>query len=140
MEKIGFLKKRYSYPRELKLEVIDCFEPIYVIKKNGAQERISCKLAAYKLRIDLKTLRSWVSSKASILAQKMGCRRNRCKEVKVREPEMEEKLNRQFEEARKEGRRIDSKWLLRRAKEIYGEFHNQCVVQAQSVGTAIRRR
>jgi Tc5 transposase DNA-binding domain len=44
---------------------------------------------------------------------------------------MEIELNKLFQEARAEGRKIGQKWILRHAKEIYRTLHPERAIQGQ---------
>lgn len=133
-EDIGDYKgKRYSYSREHKLAAIQYFQTTWR-RGNPAQEiddfvRISVRYAARKLKITRKMLRHWVASKASIQNQKKGGKRASRPNGKAKEPKMEEELNKRFEAARAEGRKISFKWMKRHAMDIYAKLHPQRVIR-----------
>jgi Tc5 transposase-like DNA-binding protein len=122
-------QRRYAYQQEHKLAAIDYYQTTWKKLKDGSFERISCRLAAKKLKITRKMLRSWVVNKAKILAQKKGSFRARQPWRTVKEEEMEIQLNQRFEDARVQGRKISLKWILRHARDIYGKIHPERVIQ-----------
>jgi hypothetical protein len=87
-------------------------------KKGGLDIPITLSYAAEQLRVDRHCLRDWKDNKNKILMMKKGALRHRGRSV-GREPEMEFKLNAQFEQARAIGRVISSKWFISHAKAIY---------------------
>lgn len=107
------IHRRYAYTREHKLVAID-----YTLNtwerdpRTGQLEHISRYYAAKRLKVTRITLTSWVKKKKKILAQKRGSRR--LQQLKAgRHPEMENKLNQEFEEARDIGRKISHSWFTR---------------------------
>ena len=124
--------RRYAYTREHKLAAIDYFQKTWKKLDNGDFERISVRYAARKLKITRKMLRSWVSNKASILNQRVGSKRTRKPWSEVKEQQMEIELYRAFEEARAQARKIDSKWFLRHARDIYGRLHPERVLRNEN--------
>jgi hypothetical protein len=70
-------KRRYAYSREHKLAAIDYFQTTWKKNKDDTFERISVRFATRKLKITRKMLRSWVSNKVRIMAQKRGSFRSR---------------------------------------------------------------
>lgn len=115
--------KRYAYSREQKLAAIDYFQTTWKELKDGTHERISLRLSAKRLKVSRKLLRTWVANKEKIQNQRKGTFRARKQRSCVQEPEMERRLNARFEEAREQGRKISYKWMLRHAKQIYGELY-----------------
>lgn len=90
------------------------------------------RFVAKKLKISRKMLRSQISNKASILAQRKGSYRTRQPWIKVKEEEMEIKLNQRFVEARSQGRKITFTWILRHAQDIYRKIHPNRVIQHEN--------
>jgi hypothetical protein len=107
------LHRRCAYTREHKLRAID-----YAITtwerhpRTGGLGHISQYYAAKRLKISRNTLHRWIKSKQKILRQKKGSRRLRLSKV-GHEPEMEKKLNLEFEAAREIGRQISHRWFTR---------------------------
>lgn len=117
-------KRRYNYTREHKLAAIEYYQTTWdKIKDTFA--RISVRRAAFKLKISRKMLRSWVLNKDKIMRQPVGSRRSRQPWKVVKEQEMEHTLNARFVEARKLGRKISFKWILRHARDIYSQIYPQ---------------
>jgi len=112
-------QRRIGYSREKKLQAITYVTSTDMPgKKGGPDIPITLSYAAKQLRIDRHCLRDWKDNKAKILGMKKGALRCRGRSV-GREPEMEFKLNAQFEQARAIGRIISSKWFINHAKAIY---------------------
>lgn len=126
-------RRRASYPREYKLAAIEYFQITWRKKKDGSIERLSVQRAARRLKIDRRSLRRWVRNMQKIIDQPKGSRRApRQKGSKGREHEMEILLNKEFEDARAKGRKIDDRWLLRHAKKIYRELHPERVIRLEN--------
>ena len=101
--------KRYAYSREQKLAAIDYFQTTWKELKDGTHERISLRSASKKLKVSRKQLRNWVANKERIQQQKRGTFRARKQSTYVQEPELERRLNAQFEAARDQGRKVSFK-------------------------------
>jgi hypothetical protein len=121
-------RHRYAYPREHKLAAIEYFLTTWVKRKDGEFEKLSCRKASRRLKITRKMLRHWVRNRVSIENQRKGSKRARKPNSRVKEEQMEIELNRRFEQARAQGRKVSFKWILRHAREIYGEIHPDRVV------------
>ena len=121
-------RHRYAYPREHKLAAIEYFLTTWVKGKDGEFEKLSCRKASRRLKITRKMLRHWVRNRVSIENQPKGSIRARRPNSHVKEEQMEVELNRRFEQARAQGRKVSFKWILRHAREIYGEIHPDRVV------------
>lgn len=124
-------RRRYSYTREHKLAAIEYLQTTWMKRSDGTLVRISLRRAARKLKITRKMLRTWVKDNQKILNQKKGSRRAREPWEKGQEDQMEIELNKLFQEARAEGRKIGQKWILRHAKEIYRTVHPERAIQGQ---------
>ena len=120
--------KRYAYSREQKLAAIDYFQTTWKELKDGTHERISLRSASKKLKVSRKQLRNWVANKERIQQQKRGTFRARKQSTYVQEPELERRLNAQFEAARDQGRKVSFKWMMRHARQIYGELYPQRII------------
>jgi hypothetical protein len=121
--------RRYAYSREHKLAAIDYFQTTWRQNLDGTHQRLSNRYASRKLKITRKQLRDWVANKEKILRQKKGTfRSNQDRAFTVQEPELERLLNNCFEKAREQGRKISYKWMLRHAKQIYGELYPERVI------------
>jgi len=90
---------------------------------------MSNRYAARKLKISRKLLRDWVKNHHKILNQKRGTFRARRRDAPAKEPEMERLLNKKFEEARAQGRKISYKWVIRHAKNFYEQLHPDRVLR-----------
>ena len=107
------INRRCSYTREHKLAAID-----YAINtwerhpRTNQLDHISKYYAAKMLKIHHTLLTRWIKKKRKILAQKRGARRLQLTKV-GRLPELEKKLNQEFEEAREIGRQISHNWFTR---------------------------
>jgi DDE superfamily endonuclease len=114
-------RRRAAYSREKKLQAITYITSTDIQKKGaaiGVMEPISLLYASEKLKVDRKNLRDWKNSKEKILGMKKGAYRARGPSL-GREPLLESKLNKKFEEERAIGRIISSTWFIRHAKAIY---------------------
>ena len=123
-------QKRHSYPREYKLAAVEYFQTTWIRVAGGKKERITVRRAAWRLKIDRKSLRRWVANKQKIVAQPKGSRRARkAHNTNGRYHELEVKLYQEFMEARELGRKIDDKWLLRHAKAIFRTMYPHRVLR-----------
>lgn len=104
--------RRCSYTREHKLAAIDYALNTWERLPNGQLEHVSKYYVAKRLRIQAALLARWIKSKHRILHLKKGAQRLRLSKV-GRHPEMEKKLNLEFEVARSTGRQITHRWFLR---------------------------
>lgn len=104
--------RRCAYTREHKLAAIDYTLNTWERGVTGVLEHISRYFAAKQLKIDHTLLGRWIKNKQKILHQKRGARRLVLSRV-GREPEMEKKLNMDFEVARSIGRQITHRWFNR---------------------------
>jgi hypothetical protein len=104
--------RRCSYTREHKLAAIDMATTTWSRCPDGSLEHVSRYYIAKRLRITSTTLGRWIKSKHRILALKRGSQRLRLSKV-GRHPDLERKLNIDFEEARSIGRQITHHWFLR---------------------------
>jgi hypothetical protein len=125
-------RRRHSYPREYKLAAVEYFETTWMKGKDGEPVKISLRKATRKLKIDRKTLRQWICNKQKILNQKKGSRRAWNTWNKGKEHEMEVLLNKEFEKAQEQGQKISDRWLLRHAREIYGQLYPERVIKGQN--------
>jgi len=99
------------------------------VLKDGTHERMSNRYAARKLKISRKLLRDWVKNHHKILNQKRGTFRARRRDALAKELEIERLLNKKFEEARNQRRKISYKWVIRYAKNIYKQLHPDRVLR-----------
>jgi hypothetical protein len=104
--------RRCSYTREHKLAAIDYALNTWERLPNGHLDHISRYYVAKRLRIHRTTLTEWIKSKARILHAKRGASRLRLSTVS-RHPQLEKRLNQEFEIARGFGRQITHRWFLR---------------------------
>ena len=104
--------RRCSYPREHKLAAIDYALHTWERLSDGRLEHISRYFAAKRLRISNTLLTRWIQKKDRILLQKRGSLRLRVSKV-GRHPELEKRLNSEFETARSTRRQITHRWFLR---------------------------
>ncbi len=105
--------RRYAYSREQKLAAIDYFQTTWKQKLDDTYERMSNRYASCRLRITRKQLRDWVANKERIMIQKRGsfCRKQN-RVSTIQEPQLEYLLNKRFEKAREQGRKISFKWMM----------------------------
>jgi hypothetical protein len=114
-------KRRIAYSREKKLQAITYITSTDMPKKGGVLGEmvpITLTYAGVQLKVDRRSLREWRESKAKILGMKKGAMRARGPSI-GREPELEIKLNTEFEAERAIGRIISSAWFIKHAKAIY---------------------
>jgi hypothetical protein len=104
--------RRCSYTREHKLAAIDFALNTWQRQLNGTLEHVSRYYVAKRLRITPTTLGRWIKNKHRILALRRGTQRLRLSKV-GRHPDLERKLNIDFEAARSMGRQITHRWFLR---------------------------
>jgi hypothetical protein len=104
--------RRCNYTREHKLAAIDFALNTWERLPNGTLGHISRYYAAKKLRVHQITLSRWIKNKQRILHLKKGATRLRLSRV-GKHPEMEKRLNSEFEAARSIGRQITHRWFLR---------------------------
>ena len=104
--------RRCSYTREHKMAAIDFALNTWQRRPNGTLEHISRYYVSKRLRIHTSLLGRWIKNKRRILALKKGARRLRLSKV-GRHPELEKRLNQEFEAARSIGRQITHSWFLR---------------------------
>jgi hypothetical protein len=104
--------RRCSYTREHKLAAIDLALNTWERLPNGSLEHVSRYYVAKRLRVHQITLSRWIKNKQRILHMKRGTLRLRLSKV-GRHPEMEKRLNSEFEAARSIGRQITHRWFLR---------------------------
>jgi hypothetical protein len=124
--------KRHAYSREHKLIAIDYFNTTWKELEDGTFERLSCRYAARKLKITRKMLRSWVCNKEKILAQPKGTFRSRRQYALPKEAQLEDELDAEFDTARKKGRKVSKKWILRHARAIYARLYPHRVVTPEN--------
>jgi hypothetical protein len=106
------ITRRCAYTREHKLTAIDYVLNTWERLPDGSMAHISRYYASKRLKINQALLGRWIKNKKTILHQKKGARRMRLLK-EGREPEMERKLNIEFEAARDIGRRITHRWFTR---------------------------
>jgi hypothetical protein len=106
------ISRRCAYTREHKLAAIDYALNTWERLPDGTLTHISRYYASKRLKINQALLGRWIKNKKIILHQKRGARRMRLSKA-GREPEIERKLNMEFEEARDIGRRITHRWFTR---------------------------
>jgi hypothetical protein len=104
--------RRCSYTREHKLAAIDYALNTWERLPEGRLVHISRYYAAKRIRVTQSSLTRWIKNKHRILHLKRGAQRLRVSKV-GRHPEMEKKLNLDFETARSIGRQITHRWFLR---------------------------
>lgn len=80
-------------------------------RSNGSLEHISRYYVAKRLRVHETVLGRWIKNKDRIIALKKGAQRLKLTRVR-RHPELEKKLNLDFEKARSIGRQITHRWFL----------------------------
>jgi hypothetical protein len=74
-------------------------------------------------------LRSRVCNKEQILAQPKGTFRSRRQYALPKEAQLEDELDIEFDTARKKGRKVSKKCILRHARTIYARLYPHRVVQ-----------
>ncbi len=126
-------QRRIAYSREKKLQAITYLASTDMPGKGGSDIPITLSYAAKQLCVDRHCLRDWKDNKAKILGMKKGALRCRGPSI-GREPEMESKLNAQFEEARAIGMIISSKWFIKHAKAIYRIQYPRRISQDEVTG------
>ena len=104
--------RRYSYTREHKLAAIDMATTTWSRRPDGSLEPVSRYYVAKRLRISQPNLTRWIKNKHRILALKVGAQRLQTSRV-GQHPDLEKKLNLDFEAARSIGRQITHHWFLR---------------------------
>lgn len=108
--KLSRKKCRIAYLREKKLQAITYLTSTDMPKKGavlGEIVPITLSYASVQLKVDRKNLRDWRDNKAKILGMKKGVMRARGPSI-GREPELEIKLNSEFETERAIGQIISS--------------------------------
>jgi hypothetical protein len=104
--------RRCSYTREHKLAAIQFALNTWERRPNGALDHVSRYYVCKRLRLHHTLLGRWIKNKHRILALKKGAQRLRLSKI-GRYPELEKKLNQDFEAARSSGRQITHRWFLR---------------------------
>ena len=104
--------RRCSYPREHKLAAINYALNTWERLQGSRLKYISRYFAAKRLRISDTLLTRWIQKKDRIILQKQGSLRLRVSKV-GRHPEIEKRLNSEFETARSIRRQITYRWFLR---------------------------
>jgi hypothetical protein len=99
------------------------------VLKDGTHKRISNQYAARKLKISRKLLRDWVKNHHKILNQKRGTFQAHHRDAPAKEPKMERLLNKKFEEAQAQGRKISYKWVICHTKNFYKQLHPDRVLR-----------
>ena len=99
------INRRCAYTREHKLAAIDYVLNTQKRLPDRTFTHISRYYASKRLKINQALLGRWIKNKKMILYQKRGARRMRLTKV-GKEPEIERKLNMEFEEARDIERQI----------------------------------
>jgi hypothetical protein len=106
------IDRRCAYTREHKLAAIDYALNTWQRLPDRSLVHISRYYASKRLKINQALLGRWIKNKKTILYQKKGTRRIRLTKT-GREPEIERRLNMEFEEACDIGRRITHRWFTR---------------------------
>jgi hypothetical protein len=120
------INRRCAYTREHKLAAIDYVENTWERNPAGELVHISRYYAGQKLKLCPSLLLRWIKNKQKIMQQKRGARRLRVKKV-GKEPEMEKKLNMEFEVARAMGRVITHRWFTRYVCSLNTEYLLICL-------------
>jgi hypothetical protein len=134
--KLSRKKRRIAYSREKKLQAITYLTSTDMPKKGavlGEMVPITLSYASVQLKVDRKNLRDWRDNKAKILGMKKGAMRARGPSI-GREPELEIKLNSEFETERAIGRIISSSWFIKHAKAIYRAQYPRRFSQDEETG------
>lgn len=109
----GQVVRRCSYTREQKLAAIDFALNTWERRSsNGELIHISRYYVAMKLRVQPCLISRWIKTKHRILNLRKGAQRLRVSRV-GKHPQLERKLNTEFEYARSIGRQITHRWFLR---------------------------
>lgn len=99
-------RKRRSYPRELKLAIIQWALSTYTTQKDGSKKLITQYEAAQRMDITQKVLKDWIDHRDRIARQKKRSRRSILNPKKGQENKMELRLYVEFKAARAAGRQI----------------------------------
>lgn len=121
-------RSRKSYPRELKLSIVQWATSTYITKKNGSKKLISRYEAAKRLKLDEITLKRWIENRHKIASQRRNSRRGVNNPKRGQEDALELRLYASFKAARALGRQIDRRWFIRHAKAIYREQYPERIL------------
>jgi transposase-like protein len=99
-------RKRRSYPRELKLAIVQWALSTYTTQKDGSKKLITQYEAAQRMDITQKVLKDWIDHRDRIARQKKRSRRGILKPKKGQEDKMELRLYAEFKAARATGQQI----------------------------------
>ena len=108
----GEKTQRKSYTREFKLKVVDW------LKSNGH----NVSAAARQFGVSNKRVRDWRESEAS-LKEQSRCSRAAGRGRSAFFPRMEEALHHEYQELRREGKKVKRWWFDTRAKQLVTEFY-----------------
>jgi transposase-like protein len=121
-------RSRKSYPRELKLSIVQWATSTYITKKDGSKKLITRYEAAKRMDLDEMTLKRWIDSRHKIASQRKNSRRGVNNPKKGQEDILELRLYSSFKAARAIGRQIDRRWFIRHAKAIYREQYPERIL------------
>lgn len=137
----GGVEVRRSYTREFKLAVLRHYK--YGTQKNEAGEdvQISKYAVAKYHNVHTTLVARWIAEEEKITRQLKDTRRATSRPVgegsKAQEPELESQLYEQFLNRRAKRIRINQRWFMRTAKQIYQEQYPHRVIVNPDTGRRI---